>query len=242
MNGEESALRALVGDGVADAEFLAHASLLVDAGVPIIVAGPTPSLTARVAESFALASPVPGAAGVGGEITVEGDHGFEWLADPKGIGCVDPRAGSAPRSPRTSRLRIKGLLSALDPSTARTALRALGRGFPAIVEASATDLATLLERLRSDPHRLPEGDVRGLGLVAILDESRLVAAHLLHAGEAGERRAPTLLAVWDPSARRWDDFAWAFAPEAAQRCGLSQPEYESRRQARLSILGHGVRQ
>ena len=155
---------------------------------------------------------------------------------------MDPLAGSAPRSPRSSRLRIRGLLSGLDPLTARTALRALGRGFPAISEASAVDLASLLDRLRSDPHRLPEGDLRGLGLVVILDESRLVAVHLLHKGEATERRAPTLLAVWDARASAWDDFAWAAAPEAAQRCGFTQPEYESRRQERLAILLQGERQ
>jgi hypothetical protein len=155
---------------------------------------------------------------------------------------MDPLAGSAPRSPRSSRLRIRGLLAALDSLTARTALRALGRGFPAISEASAVDLASLLDRLRSDPHRLPEGDLRGLGLVVILDESRLIAAHLLHKGEATERRAPTLLAVWDARARAWDDFAWAAAPEAAQRCGFTQPEYESRRQERLAILLQGERQ
>jgi len=239
---EAAALRTLVADGIADAEFLAHASLLVDVGVPILISGPSDTLTTRVADAFALASPVPGAAQSGRDIEIESGHHFEWLADPTGIGCMDPLAGSAPRSPRSSRLRIRGLLAGLDPLTARTALRALGRGFPAISEASAVDLASLLDRLRSDPHRLPEGDLRGLGLVVILDESRLVAAHLLHKGEATERRAPTLLAVWDARARAWDDFAWAAAPEAAQRCGFTQPEYESRRQERLAILLQGERQ
>jgi hypothetical protein len=173
---------------------------------------------------------------------IESGHHFEWLADPTGIGCMDPLAGSAPRSPRSSRLRIRGLLSELDPLTARTALRALSRGFPAITEASAPDLASLLEQLRSDPHRLPEGDLRGLGLVALFDESRLTAAHLLHKGEANERRAPTLLAVWDSRAHGWDDFAWAAVPEIAQRCGVTQPEYELRLQERLAILRQGERQ
>ncbi|MFM8176974.1 MAG: hypothetical protein ACKN9G_04520 [Candidatus Limnocylindrus sp.] len=242
MNEEAAALRALVADGIADAEFLAHASLLVDAGVPILISGPSATLTTRVADAFALASPVPGAEQGGREIEVESGHHFEWLADPTGIGCMDPLAGSAPRSPRSSRLRIRGLLAGLDPLTARTALRALGRGFPAISEANAVDLASLLDQLRSDPHRLPEGDLRGLGLVVIVDQSRLVAAHLLHKGEGTERRAPTLLAVWDPRAGAWDDFAWAVAPDAAKRCGLTQHEYELRRQERRAILLQGERQ
>jgi hypothetical protein len=61
----------------------------------------------------------------------------------------------------------------------------------------------------------------------------------LHKGEAGERRAPTLLAVWDARAHGWDDFAWAAVPEIAQRCGVTQPEYESRFQERLAILRSG---
>lgn len=242
MNEEAAALRALVADGIADAEFLAHASLLVDAGVPILISGPSATLTTRVADAFALASPLPGAAQTGSNIEIDSGHHFEWLADPTGIGCMDPLAGSAPRSPRSSRLRIRGLLAGLDPSTARTALRALARGFPAISDASAVDLVSLLDQLRSDPHRLPEGDLRGLGLVVIVDQSRLVAAHLLHKGEGTERRAPTLLAVWDARAGAWDDFAWAVAPDAAKRCGLTQHEYELRCQERRAILRQGERQ
>jgi hypothetical protein len=112
---EAAALRTLVADGIADAEFLAHASLLVDAGVPILISGPSDTLTTRVADAFALASPVPGAAQSGRDIEIGSGHHFEWLADPTGIGCMDPLAGSAPRSPRSSRLRIRGLLAALDP-------------------------------------------------------------------------------------------------------------------------------
>ena len=241
MSAEAAALRTLVADAVADAELLAHLSLLADAGLPMFVSGPSRALTARVADAIALASPVPGASQGGREIVIERGHRFEWLADPTGIGCMDPLAGSAPRSPRSSRLRIRGLLSELDPLTARTALRALSRGFPAIAEASAPDLASLLEQLRSDPHRVPESDLRRLGLVALFDASRLSAAHLLHAGEAGERRAPTLLSTWDERTQRWDDFAWAAVPEIAQRCGVAQPEYEARLEARLAILREGGR-
>lgn len=236
MSVEAAALREIVAGGVADAALLAHASLLVDAGLPIFVSGPSRALCQRVADAVAEVSPVPGAANGGREITIESGHHFEWLVDPKGIGCMDPLAGSAPRSPRNTRLRVRGLLSELDPPTARTALRALSRGFPAIAEASALTLASLLEQLRSDPHRIPESDLRALGLVAFFDESRLTAAHLLHKGDDAERRAPTLLAVWDESARAWDDFAWAAVPTLAQRCGISQSEYEAQLVGRVAIL------
>ena len=86
MNEEAAALRTLVADGIADAELLAHASLLVDAGVPILISGPSDTLTTRVADAFALASPVPGAAQSGRDIEIACGHHIEWLADPTGIG------------------------------------------------------------------------------------------------------------------------------------------------------------
>ena len=239
MSEEAAALRTLVADGIADAEFLAHASLLVDAGVPILISGPSDTLTTRVADAFALASPVPGAAQSGRDIEIESGHHFEWLADPTGIGCMDPLAGSTPRSPRSSRLRIAGLLSDLDPVTARAALRALSRGFPALIEARGMGLAELLDALRADPHRVPEDDLRRLGIVLCLDATNLTAAHLMRSAETGDRRPPALLAVWDATRAVWDDFAWAAVPELAERCGVSQAAYEVRHAERLQILEAG---
>jgi hypothetical protein len=239
MSEEAVALRTLVADAVADADLLAHVSLLADAGLPILISGPSRTLTSRVADAIALASPVPGAAESGREIVIESGHHFEWLADPTGIGCMDPLAGSAPRSARSSRLRIAGLLGDLDPVTARAALRALSRGFPALIEARGTGLAELLDALRADPHRVPEDDLRRLGVVLCLDETNLTAAHLMRSAETGDRRPPALLAVWDGTRAVWDDFAWAAVPELAERCGVPQAAYEVRHAERLQILEAG---
>jgi hypothetical protein len=152
---------------------------------------------------------------------------------------MDPLAGSASRSPRSSRLRIAGLLSGLDPVTARAALRALSRGFPALIEARGTGLAELLDALRADPHRVPEDDLRRLGIVLCLDETNLTAAHLMRSAETGDRRPPALLAVWDGTRAVWDDFAWAAVPELAERCGVPQAAYEVRHAERLQILEAG---
>ena len=53
MSDEAAALRALVAEAVADAELLAHLSLLADAGLPILISGPSRALTSRVAEAIA---------------------------------------------------------------------------------------------------------------------------------------------------------------------------------------------
>ena len=239
MSDEAALLRELVRDGVIGGALAAHVALLADAGVPLVVASSSSELATRVAGAFAAASPVPGAAESGREIEIKSGHHFEWLADPTGIGCMDPLAGSAPRSPRSSRLRIAGLLSGLDPVTARTALRALSRGFPALIEAHGTGLAELLDALRADPHRVPEDDLRRLGLVLCLDATNLTAAHLLRSAETGDRRPPALLAVWDAARAGWDDFVWAAVPELAERCGVSQAAYEVRHAERLEILEAG---
>ena len=239
MSSESAALRALVQEGLISGGLAAHTSLLLDAGLPLIVASADAELVTRVANAFASASPVPGAAESGREIEIRDPHHFEWLADPTGIGCMDPLAGSAPRSPRSSRLRIAGLLGTLNPVVARTGLRALSRGFPAIVEARGTNLAGLLDALRADPHRVPEEDLRRLGLVICFDGAQLTAAHLMRSPEAGDRRPPALLAVWDSARSEWDDFAWAAVPELAERCGLSQAAYETRHTERLQILDEG---
>ena len=239
MSSESAALRALVQEGLISGGLAAHTSLLLDAGLPLIVASADAELVTRVANAFASASPVPGAAESGRESEIRSGHHFEWLADPTGIGCMDSLAGSAPRSPRSSRLRIAGLLGDLYPATARTGLRALSRGFPALIEARATGLAELLDALRADPHRVPEDDLRRLGLVLCLDATNLTAAHLMRSAETGDRRPPALLAVWDATRAVWDDFAWAAVPELAERCGVSQAAYEVRHAERLEILEAG---
>ena len=236
MSDEAKLLGDLVRSGVVSDAIAAHVSLLMDAGVPLVVVSEESRLGARVADAFADASPIPAAGGDAREIVVErGDH-FEWLADPSGIGCLDPRAGSAPRSPRASRLRIAGLPDELDPTTARTALRALGRGFPALIQSRGTGLAELLRALRADPLRVPEDDLRRLGVVLCFDGTRLVAAHLMRVADLATRRAPALLAVWDSARATWDDFAWATVPEFAERCGIPQADYEARHAERMRIL------
>jgi hypothetical protein len=57
-------LRAVVASGALDVRLAAHLTLLVDGGVPIVVAGDAP-LRTEIVEALALASPVPRGAGRG---------------------------------------------------------------------------------------------------------------------------------------------------------------------------------
>ena len=236
MSDASARIRSLVARGVVDAGLAAHLSILLDAGVPLTLVSPTGSPTSIFADAFASSLRIDGSRPDADVIEVAGDHGFEWLADPVGIGCLDPRAGTAVRPGGSMLLWIRHLLDGLDPQVARTALRALARGHRAIVEARATDLASLLDALRASPIRLPEDDLQRLGVVLQLDGTRVVAGHLLHPPTGPSRRAPTLLVTWDVAREAWDDFAWAALPFFAERSRLGQQQYDRIHRARSGIL------
>lgn len=236
MTHESALIRDLVDHGVLDAPIAAHLSLLLDAGLPLTILAPESSQSQRVAEAFAASLRASQSGSPRSELHVESDHHFEWLADPVGIGCMDPAAGTAPRGARTMLLRVSHLLSGLEPLTARIALRSLARGYQAIIEAQAPDLLTLLMTLRTSPFRIPEDDLQQLGLVICLDERRLIAAHLLHPSAGTTRRPPTLLTIWDSAASRWDDFTWAALPVFAERSRISQAQYDAIHRSRASLL------
>ena len=236
MSDDGARIRPLVARGVFDAGLAAHVSILLDAGVPLTLVSPVGNLTTLVADAFASSLRINGTRSDSDVIDVASEHGFEWLADPVGIGCLDPRAGTAARPSGAMLLRIRQLFDGLDPQVARTALRALSRGHRAIVEARSIDLASLFDALRASPVRLPEDDLHQLGVVLQFDATSLVAGHLLHPTTGSSRRAPTLLVTRDAGSGAWDDFAWAALPHFAERSRLSQQQYDRVHRARTVLL------
>lgn len=236
MTNESAPIRDLVAQGVMDAPLAAHISILLDAGLPLTILATESHQRQRVADAFATPLRTGHSGAKRTEISVEGDHHFEWLSDPAGIGCMDPIAGTAPLGARSFFLRIPHLMSGLKSECARIALRSLVRGYQAIIEAQTSDLLSLFEVLRASPLRLPEDDLQQLGVVLSLDEHRLNAAHLLHPSVGTARKPPTLLTVWDAGLSRWDDFSWAALPVFAERSRMSQVQYDAVHQSRVRIL------
>ena len=247
--GAPEGLRQLVGDKVAAPTLVAHLSILVGAGVPLVVAGGADRATRnRIAD--AISSGTPLAAGAS-EVEIADGERFAWLADPAGVGCTIEGAGAAPRAPRSARLRARALLDGLDPTVARGLIRSLVRGYQLISAAAAPDLAALLSALRAAPYRIPEDDLLRLGVVLIVDAARetkgndasasgrLANAYLLHAPAPGSavRRPPTLLASWNERSRAWDDFAWAAVPDLAERLGVRHEDYAQLLADREHLLG-----
>ena len=246
--GAPDSLKHLCRGKVAPPTLVAHLSILVAARVPLIVAGGAGrAIREQIADAFASATLLP--EGVSDYEIADGER-FAWLADPAGVGCTIEGAGAAPRSPRSMRLRARGLIEALEPTVARSLLRSLVRGYQLITTAAAPDLASLLQALRSTPYRIPEDDLLGLGAILFVEAvggsrekgeapgGRVATAYLVHAPEAAGsvRRPPTLLAAWNGRSCDWDDFAWAAVPELAARTGLTHEAYAALLDEREGLL------
>ena len=161
--GAPDSLKHLCRGKVAPPTLVAHLSILVAARVPLIVAGGAGrAIREQIADAFTSATLLP--EGVSDYEIADGER-FAWLADPAGVGCTIEGAGAAPRSPRSMRLRARGLIEALEPTVARSLLRSLVRGYQLITTAAAPDLASLLQALRSTPYRIPEDDLLRLGAI-----------------------------------------------------------------------------
>lgn len=234
---EVAALLPLLAGEKIDRSLAVHLTLLLDAGCSLLVAGPRePGVQGEIAAAFSAASPLPRADVLRTEIVIGAGHNFSWLADPTGIGCVTEGAGSAPRAPREVRLRMHEIFTAPEPATVRTTIRALARGYTLIADGCAASLAEILEQLRSGAFRVPEADIRRMGLVVLTDEERVTSCHLLQPSETGSDRPPTLLSAWDADQQGWDDFAWAAIPELAERCRRTHAEYAAQHAARLATI------
>ena len=82
---------------------------------------------------------------------------------------------------------------------------------------------------------------RDLGVVVIHDGRRVRSAHYVRPVErdgAGhlQRRPPAVLADWNESADRFDDFSWAVTDELADRSGLTRDELEREHDSRRDQL------
>jgi hypothetical protein len=135
---------------------------------------------------------------------------------------------------------------------ARLAVRALTADYGLVATAEGSSLEDLLGRLAASPVLAIDDELTRLGVVLVLGEGadgvvRVQAAHYLRpvARDAGghvQRLPPAVLATWNPSAARFDHFAWGIVDELAGRTGRRPLEFE-REQARraAAILASSTR-
>ncbi|MDR3545748.1 MAG: hypothetical protein P4L30_08305 [Candidatus Limnocylindrales bacterium] len=215
-------LARLVAAGVLDAELGGLGALLLDLGVPLLVAGSPGSGRRELLDALIAALPAG--------------------RQP------DPAASIAERR----LVLVAGILSAATPpGLLRAALTATGSrsGLAATIEAA--DLAGVLEVLRSQGLTDDEISFLGVVLVLGSDggagssgrpAARVVAGHYLRpvARDAGghvQRLGPAVLATWDAARSRYDHFAWGIYPELAARTGRRAGDLEHEHREWAGSLG-----
>ena len=234
----------LVRDGVLDAELAALAWIMIEAGIPMVVAGE--SAEARSSVRGGLLDLLPPSARI---VTLAGDaETFSWMAEAVELGWRHdgPRAaGAAAELVRAGTMDAPVVLVAdLDDvapgrtwgEQARLVIRALALGYGMAATAGGTRLEDVLGRLAAAPVGAIDDELTRLGVVLILGADsrgvlRVRAAHYLRpvARDAHghiQRLAPAVLATWNDQAGRFDHFSWGVMGELGGRIGRRPAELE----------------
>ena len=236
-------LESLVRESAIDAELAALASMLVEARVPVIVAGEDDAATrARVLEAVLEALP-----GDARRIELAGPtEDFAWLPEAESLGWrsdgpTPGRERVAPADAEHSVILAGDLapaeLTAAGAGIVRIAARAVSIGYGLAATIGAGSLEDVLARLGAAPIRLTEDELSRLGLVLVLGERpatslpRVVAAHYLRPVARDmhghvQKLGPAVLATWDGRAGRFEHFGWGVTPELAIRTGRHAGDFE----------------
>ncbi len=224
-----STLAGLVAAGLLDVPTAALAWILLERGVPALVAGREPAVVDALLDGLVAALPP------------------ERRPDPAG-GAGGDRL-----------VRVAGRLEVTTPpGILRAALAATSGRSGLAVAVAADDLAGVLAVLRRQGLTDDEISFMGVVLVVGAPgggdpdggeqggapRARLVAAHYLRpvvrdAGGHLRRLAPAVLATWDPAGAAWEDFAWGIMPDLAERSRMRAGDLEAERERRAAMLaGH----
>lgn len=246
----------LIGQRVLDTELAALLWLLVEARLPLVVAGATTgvgktTLLTALLEFLppdARPTPLDGAA-----------EDFEWLPEAPELGWRREGRGlrAARRhtaSPASSVLLVAELSDHLPHYTwgpqARIAVRALSLGYGLAATILADRLEDVFETLRRPPVRLSDDELSRLGVVLVLRgvatadgvvHRRVVAAHYVRPvvrdvhGHV-QRLPPAVLAAHEPRTDTLEHFAWGIVTELAARVGRTPAEFEREQARRAEFL------
>jgi hypothetical protein len=251
-------LESLLRDSAIDAELGALASMLVEARVPVIVAGNIdPTIRAHVLDAFLGALPDHIR-----RIELAGPtEDFAWLPEAEALGWRSD--GPTPGRPAIEPARAETtaiLAGDLNPEAAgvtwagvvRIAARAVSVGYGLAGTIAAPSLEAVLAQLRAAPTRLTEDELSRLGLVVIVESQpdaaerlpRVVAAHYLRPVARDmhghvQKLGPAVLATWDGRAGRFEHFGWGVTPELAIRTGRHAGDFEIELERRREALERG---
>jgi hypothetical protein len=250
-------LESLLRESAIDAELAALASMLVEARVPVIVAGDVDAATrARVLEALLAALPADAR-----RIELAGStEDFAWLPEAESLGWRSdgPTPGREPVAPADAERSVilagdlaPEELTAPWAGVVRIAARAVSIGYGLAATIRATSLEEVLARLRAAPFRLTEDELSRLGLVLVLGERpttslpRVVAAHYVRPVALDmhghvQKLGPAVLATWDGRSERFEHFGWGVTPELAMRTGRHAGDFEIELDRRREAFERGA--
>ena len=252
-------LESLLRDSAIDAELGALASMLVEARVPVIVAGDIDASTrARVLDAFLGELPDDVR-----RVELAGPtEDFAWLPEAEALGWRSdgPTPGRPAIEAATADTSVI-LAGDLNREAAvvtwagvlRIAIRAVSLGYGLAGTIAAPSLEAALAQLRAAPARLTEDELSRLGLVMIVEAQpdaperlpRVVAAHFLRPVARDmhghvQKLGPAVIATWDGGVGRFEHFGWGVTPELAMRTGRHAGDFEIELERRREALERGA--
>jgi hypothetical protein len=244
----------LIATGELDAELAALAWILVDARLPLVVAGLQPG-AGKTTLLEALLDFLPATTR---RIDLAGvAEDFAWLPEAEALGWTrrEPaRPAAIPVTPGGAYLVAAEISEHLPIYTfglaARTLVRAASRGYGIATTVHADRLEEVHDVLRSAPIGLTDDELSYLGLILVVRAARdidggvrrrVVAAHYARPvgrDEHGhtQRLPPAVLATHSDPVDRFDHFAWGVLPELAIRIGRKAGDLERDQAERAGLL------
>ena len=249
--------------GTLDAELAATLWVLIEARVPVIVAGAEQgtgksTLLTALLDFLPVGTRVVELAGL--------DETFDWLPQAAELGWDRGRT-AAPTPPREPGDRVRPddtvllvpefsdhLPSYTWGPQARIAIRAASIGYGLAGTIHADSLDEVYDALRRPPVAADDDELSRLGVVLVMRRvddrrRRVVAAHYLRPTARDEhghvqRLGPGVLATWDPARDVFEQFGWGITPELAVRIGQKPGDLESeidrRRDHLAELVQHDI--
>lgn len=246
----------LIAGGELDAQLAALAWLLIEARLPVVVAG----LARNVGKTTLLEALLDFLPATARRVDLAGaGEDFAWLPEAAGLGweATTETGGDRPAVPISpaSGYLVAGELSEHLPiytwgRAARTLVRAASLGYGIGATIHADRLEDVHDALRSRDVGLTDDELSYLGLVLVLRpvpdadgvlRRRVVAAHYARPvgrDEHGhlQRLPPAVLAVRDDRTGTLEHFAWGVMPELAVRLARRAGDLEAEVARRAVLL------
>lgn len=247
---EPRSIAELIRTGTLDAELAATIWLLIEARVPLLVAGSGRG----VGKSTLLATLLDFLPPDLRVVEVRGaEETFDWLPQASELGWPGvarrPAEGS-PIRPEETVLLVSELSDHTPAYTwgdaARIVVRAAAIGYGLVATIDGDSLDDVFAELRESPVRLGEDELSRLGVILVLRRTgggrrRVAAAHYVRPivrdvhGHL-QRLGPAVLATWDAGTDTFEHFGWGVTPELAMRVGRRAGDFELEAAARRAFL------